>query len=57
MRALALTSLLLVACGPAGPLWEKSDTKVTDDLNALHGLGANDVWAVGNNDTILRFRP
>ncbi|MFT3711497.1 MAG: hypothetical protein QM817_28005 [Archangium sp.] len=55
MRALALTSLLLVACGPAGPIWEKSDTKVTDDLYALDGVGANDVWAVGESGTALHF--
>jgi hypothetical protein len=55
VRPLSLCALVLLGCGPAGPLWEKSDTRVQDDLNALHGLQADDVWAVGASGAALHF--
>jgi hypothetical protein len=56
MRALLFSCLVATcACGPQGPQWEKSETKVTTRLLALHGFAANDVWAVGDDGLALRF--
>ena len=54
--ALALgAATLLTACEPEGPLWKKSETKVTTRLVALHGFSPSDVWAVGDDGVALRF--
>ena len=57
MRALiSLSCIVLSACGgPAGPLWEKSESKTKERLSALYGFGPNDVWAAGTNGTVLHF--
>lgn len=57
MRVPALIFALAVfsGCEPEGPLWKKSETKVTTRLVALHGFAANDVWAVGDDGVALHF--
>ncbi|MDP2274098.1 MAG: hypothetical protein Q8N23_36090 [Archangium sp.] len=58
MRALISFSFffVLAACGgPTGPLWEKSESKTQERLNALYGFAPDDVWAAGMNGTVLHF--
>lgn len=44
---IALLTVGSIGCADRGPEWVRADSKTTRTLNAIHGSGPNDVWAVG----------
>lgn len=44
----------LAGCG-SGPPWEKSISQTSQNLYALYGFAANDVWAAGASGVVLHY--
>ncbi|WP_257457841.1 WD40/YVTN/BNR-like repeat-containing protein [Archangium lipolyticum] len=57
MRAALLLGVcgVLAGCGGPGSEWVRADGKTTNALEALHGTGPKDVWAVGELGTIIHW--
>ncbi len=53
--ALLALCYVLTGCGERSPEWIRVDSGTTHTLEAIHGTGPNDVWAVGQAGTILHF--
>lgn len=55
MRGLSfILSVSLLGCSSV-PQWQKTESNTKKDLNALFGFGPNDVWAAGEDGTVLHF--
>ncbi|WP_143177550.1 hypothetical protein [Cystobacter ferrugineus] len=52
---LALSYVLTGCGGERGPEWIRAGSGTTHTLEAIHGNGPQDVWAVGQAGTILHF--
>jgi hypothetical protein len=57
MRAACLLAVccVLAGCGRPGSEWVRADSKTTSSLEALHGTGPDDIWAVGRLGTLLHW--
>ncbi|QRN97532.1 hypothetical protein JRI60_00095 [Archangium violaceum] len=46
---------VLAGCGRPGAEWVRADGKTTSSLEALHGTGPQDIWAVGELGTVIHW--